>query len=57
MLSGEEEETYLTVGAVVSMTIAWLAPSDPGVPGLGSVSVVRMSAMLLMTPESEALFT
>jgi hypothetical protein len=44
----------VTVGAVVSMTSALLAPSELAAPGEGSVSVALLAAASLMVPELSA---
>ena len=42
----------LTVGAVVSMMRALLAPRDPALPGFGRVSVALLVATSLIVPVS-----
>ena len=44
----------VTVGAVVSMTIALLAPSELAAPGEASVSVALLAAASRMVPELSA---
>ena len=44
------EVTLVTVGAVVSMTMFLLAPSEPRAPGVGSVRVALLVAASLIVP-------
>src|SRR5690349_13117246 len=47
------EDTPVTVGPVVSMTIALFAPSDPAVFGANKVSVALFAAPVAMTSVME----
>ena len=44
------EETFVTVGAVVSITSALLNPRDPAAPGDASVRVLVLPTASLMVP-------
>jgi len=49
-----DDAAKVTVGAVVSMTSALLAPSELAALGEGSVSVALLAAASLMVPELSA---
>lgn len=49
-----DDAARVTVGAVVSMTIALLAPSELAAPGEASVSVALLAAASRMAPELSA---
>ena len=47
----------MTVGAVVSITMALFAPSDPTAPGVGSVSVAALVARSVIVPANDVALT
>ena len=47
----------MTVGAVVSITMALFAPSDPAAPGVGSVSVAALVARSVIVPANDVALT
>ena len=52
-----EEVTDVTTGAVVSITMALFAPSDPAAPGVGSVSVAKLVARSVIVPANDVALT
>ena len=50
----DAEDVIETVGAVVSMIIALLAPRDPAAPGLARVQVALFNAASLIVPPLRA---
>ncbi len=49
-----EDETEVTVGAVVSITIALFAPSELAAAGVAKVNVALFPAASLIVPEFKA---
>src|SRR5690349_18742249 len=46
-------DVIVTIGAMPSITIALFAPSEPAVPGLGSVRVALLPTASRITPDSD----
>ena len=49
-----DDETPVTVGAVVSITSALLLAREPAAPGVGSVSVAAFVAVSVIVPAFKA---